>query len=57
VPLNPRIQCQLIRHKSHWWKERIVPGTDPPGADFSRVGGNREESNDEEEHDLPVVRP
>ena len=35
----------------------IVQGTDPQGADFSLVGGNIEESNDEEEHDLPVVRP
>jgi hypothetical protein len=35
----------------------IVQGTDPQGADFSLVGGNFEESNDEEEHDLPVVRP
>ena len=32
-------------------------GTDPQGTDFSLAGGKREESNDEEEHDLPVVRP
>ena len=49
---DPNSPIEITALPNGW----IVQGTDPQGVDISLVG-KIEESSDEKEHNLPVVRP